>query len=78
MCDLVAVCESLARSEIVDLLAEGVPARQRRRRRAAELTQSGVDVAVIAMEQTRVLLEQVRPGAVGADPTALVTAVNST
>ena len=30
------------------------------------------------MEQTRVLLEQVRPGAVGADPTALVTAVNST
>ena len=30
------------------------------------------------LEQTRVLLEQVRPGAVGADPAAVVTAVNST
>ena len=30
------------------------------------------------LEQTRVLLEQVRPGAVGADPAAVVTAGNST
>ena len=29
------------------------------------------------LEQTWVLLEQTRPGAVGAGPTALVTAVNS-
>ena len=48
--ELVAAPERLARPGVVHLLADGVPARQRRRWRAAELGEAAVDVALVPRE----------------------------